>query len=150
VTGLLVPAAIGGLAGALIGGTVWDVATWLRGRRRTAPMNRLTCLTVDPDSWRLLSEYDKATLRWAKTNRQRREAGCPCGRDATEVRHDHDNNGDVPVETWTCWEHVNAAAWSGTKPFYARTSPCATCEDLCSRGGRIGQPFDTWYCQEAP
>jgi hypothetical protein len=37
MSGLLVPVAIGGLAGGLIGGTVWDVARWLRGRRRTAP-----------------------------------------------------------------------------------------------------------------
>lgn len=108
--------------------------------------------SVDPKEWRGLSDTERATLRWAQINAEKRAAGCPCGRPATEVKCDSRNTGSVPVETWTCAEHKDAAGWSGRpgemKPMWARSSPCVVCTGHCARAGLINGPTHTWYCPD--
>jgi hypothetical protein len=66
--------------------------------------------TPDPAAWER-AEYKAASARWAERNQRAREAGCRCGRPATEVRYDHRNIGSVPVEFWTCTDHVDVEQW---------------------------------------
>lgn len=64
-----------------------------------------------PAMTRSQREDMQATQRWREHNRLARQAGCMCGRPATEVRYDHRNRGGVPVEFWSCDEHVGVNSW---------------------------------------
>lgn len=106
--------------------------------------------------YRQWDDSDRAAgRRWKAINRAKRAAGCPCGRPATEVRYDHSNTGPVPVETWTCDEHVGASGWSisprGATPLWPRSSRCDTCTGMCSRVYNIGEdePYQ-WNCPMKP
>lgn len=55
-----------------------------------------------------MPEAEAITARWEATNERAREAGCKCGRPATQVRW------YGPSATWTCDEHVGVNSWSGT------------------------------------
>lgn len=72
-------------------------------------------LDRDPEWWNLpvigLTQSEQASRRWAKRNAEMKAAGCRCGQPATEVRFNHDNTGTVPVEYWTCVDHVGVNAW---------------------------------------
>lgn len=112
----------------------------------------LTCLTRDPAWWSLpgvgLSEEAQASRRWTENNARAKAAGCHCGKPATRVRLDHRNVGWVPVETWTCDEHVGVEAWFGTTPRWTRTTRCDDCPvgGGCSSSGPIGGPPTKYYC----
>ncbi|WBB94115.1 hypothetical protein [Verrucosispora sp. WMMC514] len=69
------------------------------------------------------SEVAAAERRWRALNAAARAAGCRCGQPATEVRYDTRNVGSVPVETWTCTEHVGAEMWVGSQPFWGHDRP---------------------------
>ncbi len=86
-----------------------------------------------------------AEARWTENNRRAREAGCHCGRPATEVRYDHRNVGRVPVEFWSCSEHVGVEMWSGSTPGWKHSQPCPLGEEM-GRGGPIDQPATHCYC----
>lgn len=77
---------------------------------------RITRLDKDPAWWNFpvigLTEHEKASRRWAAINAQHRADGCQCGKPATEVRYDRDNSGSVPVEFWTCADHVDVRSWT--------------------------------------
>lgn len=88
--------------------------------------------------------------RWRRINAEKRAAGCRCGSPATEVRYLHGNVGSVPVEVWTCAEHVGVSAWAGGVPCWERSSPCEShTPDRCGGwGGPIGGPTTRWHCPE--
>lgn len=98
----------------------------------------------------------ESEARWRAINDQKCAEGCKCGAPATEVRYNHENVGSVPVEHWTCAEHVGASMWSKErdvwKPYWDRPSPC----DLCTHsrcggsGGPIGGPTTSWCCPDRP
>lgn len=101
------------------------------------------------------AEYERrevraAEARWRAINARKRAEGCLCGRPATEVRYDDRNTGSVPVEYWTCSEHVGASAWKGDVAYWERSAPCAGHDPLrCGGwGGPIGGPTTRWHCQE--
>lgn len=90
-------------------------------RRKPKPVEledggTLTLLSRDPAWWDDpvigLSEEEQASLRWAARNAEAFAAGCKCGRPATRVRLDHRVLGHVPVEYWTCDEHINTESWT--------------------------------------
>ena len=85
-----------------------------------------------------------AEHRWTAHNAAARTAGCPCGQPATEVRYDHRNLGSVPVETWTCVEHVGAEMWSGNRPAWGHDQELEGVECWGS-SGPIGGPHTRWY-----
>lgn len=93
-----------------------------------------------------------AERRWRARNREKREAGCQCGAPATHVEYDHRNVGSVPVESWTCAEHVGAASWSQTDggpwvPYWPQFCPCVDCPGGCPTLTKIGdaEPHE-WHC----
>lgn len=96
----------------------------------------------------------EAEERWRVRNEEKRAEGCPCGQPATEVRYDHRNVGSVPVETWSCAEHVGVTSWAGAggamKPYWERSRPCGSCEpSRCGGyGGPIGGPTTRWHCPD--
>lgn len=97
-------------------------------------------------------ETEAAERRWRETNRRKREAGCRCGAPATDVKYHHGNIGSVPVEFWTCAQHVGVSSWSrdGDAPWIARwpqSQPCADCPGTCSTMRKIGaeMPYQ-WNC----
>lgn len=86
----------------------------------------------------------EAEKRWTAHNTAARAAGCPCGQPATEVRHDHRNVGNVPVETWTCTEHVGAEMWADGRPAWGhdRKLPGVEC---WGTAGPIGGEPTRWF-----
>jgi hypothetical protein len=86
-----------------------------------------------------------AERRWRQVNAEKRAAGCPCGKPSEVVQYDHRNLGSVPVETWTCAEHVDVYGWMNNVPNYAHPRPCPYGEDIGTQG-RIGQEPHTWVC----
>lgn len=98
-------------------------------------------------------EVRAAEQRWRARNREKRAAGCQCGAPATHVEYDHRNVGSIPVEFWTCAEHVGVAMWSRTGmdgpwvAYWPRSEQCADCPGGCGRLTRIGeaQPYE-WHC----
>lgn len=104
--------------------------------------------------------YDRETVaaaeaRWTANNQQKREAGCLCGRPATEVRYMPGNTGSVVAESWTCADHVGVNSWSGISgpggdvvytPNFPRCSPCSTCVGRCSTTSKIGEAPYEWHC----
>lgn len=61
-----------------------------------------------------------AEARWRARNAAVRVRGCRCGKPATVCRTHFWNVGDVPVEFWTCAEHVGVNVWL--------QNPDGTCE----------------------
>lgn len=94
-----------------------------------------------------------AERRWRQRNAEKRAAGCQCGAPATEVRYDYRNVGSVPVEFWTCAEHVGVASWSrhGTDgpwvAYWPQSQPCADCPGTCPTVSKIdaSAPYQ-WHC----
>ncbi len=98
-----------------------------------------------------------AELRFTAGNRAKRAAGCLCGKPATDVRYFDGNVGSVPVEFWTCAEHVGVSAWMGVRgamtPYWPRATRCSGCpiDGSCSTSTRIGEsePYE-YHCPERP
>lgn len=107
----------------------------------------------DPWWWHLpgirLSEEAKASARWTRNNAKAYAAGCPCGRPAARVAIDYSSVGWVPIETWTCTEHVGAAGWAGTRPLYQRRDRCTGCPipgRACMTRGSALTDYTASYC----
>ncbi len=92
-----------------------------------------------------------AERRWRRINRQARQAGCRCGRPATQVQEFGDTVGRVPYQVWTCDDHVGVVSWSGVGPdavpAWPRSGRCATCINRCGESTRIGdtEPYQ-FHC----
>jgi hypothetical protein len=56
-------------------------------------------------------EVKQAEARWENSNAAAKARGCPCGQPATFVRRLNGNVGSVPVEVWSCREHINVNGW---------------------------------------
>ncbi|WP_341719850.1 hypothetical protein QQG74_09190 [Micromonospora sp. FIMYZ51] len=91
-----------------------------------------------------VNETLQAERRWRAHNAAARAAGCPCGQPATEVRYDNRNTGSVPVETWTCADHVGAEMWSGNRPAWGHDRQLPGVECWGSSGPIGGKP-NRWY-----
>ncbi len=100
--------------------------------------------------------------RWREHNTSARNAGCPCGQPATEVRRDPWVMGSVPCETWTCADHADVGAWTfppdaplnasermATVPLYKHHQPIEGMDAPLS-GGPIGGPTTHWYYPVKP
>lgn len=135
---------------------------WLADRlygRRPARLDASLERVPDPEidavvpSWRTDDAASQA--RWEIRNRRAREAGCPCGKPATEVSRYPLGNG-AAHESWTCDEHVGVESWAGGPggtwlPQWTRPTPCGACDDHCSTAAKIGaeRPY-AWYCPTKP
>lgn len=83
--------------------------------REALRTGRKTWQTADGQTLALLSSDEELRMtpgeRWARRNAERKAAGCRCGRPATHVAYNYSNVGEVPVEFWTCAEHVGVNVW---------------------------------------
>jgi hypothetical protein len=52
-----------------------------------------------------------AEARWRARNEATRARGCRCGKPATICLTADQNVGSVPVEFWTCADHVGVNVW---------------------------------------
>lgn len=77
-------------------------------------------------------EFRMASERWRRGNLAKKEAGCQCGFPSTQVTFDYRNKGSVPVEFWTCDDHVGVSSWASWGPdgqwiAYWPQGRCLTC-----------------------